>query len=98
MTRRYTKIGHSSIFDLFQTNRLGVDGNLKMRRATRKAIFQWPAHTRVMMLGLDQANGSAKRESQSHDDSDGSERHSLEVPFLPRRGQIYNFENCELKT
>jgi len=51
-----------------------------------------------MMLGLDQANGSAKRESQSHDDSDGSERHSLEVPFLPRRGQIYNFENCELKT
>jgi hypothetical protein len=98
MTWGYTKIGHSSIFDLFQTNRLGVDGNLKMRCATRKAIFQWPAHTRVMMLGLDQANGSAKCESQSHDAADGSGRHSLEVSFLPRRGQMYNFENGELKT
>ncbi len=62
-----------------------------------RQIFQWPAHTRVMMLGLDQADGSAKCENQSHDEADGSGRHSLEVSFLPRRGQIYNFENDEVR-
>lgn len=36
MIRCYTKIGHSSIFDLFQTNRSSVHSNLKMRCATRK--------------------------------------------------------------